>query len=246
MDPGGRRRARRRLADARFEMLELFRVGRPRRRSSTATSASRGLISVAQDDAAQGRADRAGRLAPGRRVHGPGALAQPVAGAVALRRRRARARHRPAAARAPRRRPGPTRRCSTTRSRRPRPRRRPATSPIVRPIFEPGDALFFDEMFLHQTGVGPVDAQPALRDRELVLRRARRSRRTTRRSRPGDGPTRYSHDPARWGASLAHSAELLLPCLDAAGARSVVEVGAYAGDLTRVLVELGAGARARA
>jgi len=50
----------------------------------------------------------------------------------------------------------------------------------------------------------------------------------------------YSHDPARWGASLAHSAELLLACLDAAGARSVVEIGAFAGDLTRVLVGWGA------
>jgi hypothetical protein len=46
----------------------------------------------------------------------------------------------------------------------------------------------------------------------------------------------YSHDPARSGASLAQSAELLLSCLDAASARSVVEVGAFAGDLTRVLV----------
>jgi methyltransferase family protein len=46
----------------------------------------------------------------------------------------------------------------------------------------------------------------------------------------------YLNDPDRWGTSLAHSAELMLPCLDAAGARSVVEVGAYAGDLTRVLV----------
>ena len=44
-------------------------------------------------------------------------------------------------------------------------------TPIVRPIFEPGDALFFDELCLHQTGVRPVDAEPALRDRELVLRR---------------------------------------------------------------------------
>jgi hypothetical protein len=49
-------------------------------------------------------------------------------------------------------------------------------------------------------------------------------------------PDPYSHDPARWGASLAQSAELLLPCLDAACSRSVVEIGAYAGDLTRVLV----------
>ena len=55
----------------------------------------------------------------------------------------------------------------------------------------------------------------------------------------------YSHDPARWGASLAHSAELLLPCLDAAGARSVVEIGAFAGDLTRVLVEWAAERGAR-
>jgi hypothetical protein len=27
-----------------------------------------------------------------------------------------------------------------------------ADVPIVRPIFEPGDALLFDELFLHQTG----------------------------------------------------------------------------------------------
>jgi Methyltransferase domain len=46
----------------------------------------------------------------------------------------------------------------------------------------------------------------------------------------------YEHDRARWGTSLAHTAELSLPCLDAAGARSVVEIGAYAGDFTRVLV----------
>jgi Methyltransferase domain len=46
----------------------------------------------------------------------------------------------------------------------------------------------------------------------------------------------YEHDPARWGTSMAHTAELSLPCLEAAGARSVVEVGAYAGDFTRVLV----------
>ena len=45
--------------------------------------------------------------------------------------------------------------------------------------------------------------------------------------------------------SLAQSAEIMLPCLDAAGARSVVEVGAFAGDLTRVLVDWAAGAGAR-
>jgi hypothetical protein len=36
---------------------------------------------------------------------------------------------------------------------------------------------------------------------------------------------------------MAQSAELMLPCLDAAGVRSIVEVGAFAGDLTEVLVE---------
>ena len=55
----------------------------------------------------------------------------------------------------------------------------------------------------------------------------------------------YAHDPARWGTSLAHTAELSLPCLDAAGARSVVEIGAYAGDFTRVLVAWAAGSGAR-
>jgi hypothetical protein len=29
-------------------------------------------------------------------------------------------------------------------------------TPIIRPIFEPGDALFFDEVFLHQTGSDPA------------------------------------------------------------------------------------------
>jgi hypothetical protein len=32
--------------------------------------------------------------------------------------------------------------------------------PIIRPIFEPGDALFFDEMFLHQTGSDPSMPKP--------------------------------------------------------------------------------------
>jgi hypothetical protein len=32
--------------------------------------------------------------------------------------------------------------------------------PIVRPIFEPGDALFFDELFLHQTGSDPAMPNP--------------------------------------------------------------------------------------
>ncbi len=44
---------------------------------------------------------------------------------------------------------------------------------------------------------------------------------------------------------MAQLTELLIPCLEAAGARSVVEVGAYAGDLTRVLVDWAAPRGAR-
>lgn len=47
----------------------------------------------------------------------------------------------------------------------------------------------------------------------------------------------YLSDSERWGFSLAHMAELIIPCLDAVKARSVAEVGAFAGDLTRVLAE---------
>jgi hypothetical protein len=44
-------------------------------------------------------------------------------------------------------------------------------------------------------------------------------------------------DPGRWGHSLGNLAELVFACLDAAAPRSLVEVGAYAGDLTRMLLE---------
>jgi len=54
----------------------------------------------------------------------------------------------------------------------------------------------------------------------------------------------YRNDPDRWGVSLAQMAEIMLPCLDAAGVRSIAEVGAFAGDLTRVLVAWGAGSGA--
>ena len=46
----------------------------------------------------------------------------------------------------------------------------------------------------------------------------------------------YENDPGAWGASLVNNAEILLGCLDRAGAKSVIEVGAYAGDLTRLLM----------
>jgi SAM-dependent methyltransferase len=51
----------------------------------------------------------------------------------------------------------------------------------------------------------------------------------------------FANDPGHWGASLANNAELMIGCLDATGARSVVEVGAYAGDLTGLLLEWAAG-----
>jgi hypothetical protein len=47
----------------------------------------------------------------------------------------------------------------------------------------------------------------------------------------------YLHDPLHWGASMVHHSEALLSSLNAVEAKSVAEVGAYAGDLTRVLVD---------
>ena len=44
---------------------------------------------------------------------------------------------------------------------------------------------------------------------------------------------------------MAHHAELMLPCLDATGAQLVVEIGAFAGDLTRLLADWAAGSGAR-
>ena len=55
----------------------------------------------------------------------------------------------------------------------------------------------------------------------------------------------YRNDPKRTGRSLLNNAELILGCLDAAGARSVVEVGALDGDLTELLLAWGAETGAR-
>ena len=44
-------------------------------------------------------------------------------------------------------------------------------------------------------------------------------------------------DPGRWGHSLGNLAELWLPVLDAVRPRSIVEIGAYAGDVTRILLD---------
>ena len=55
----------------------------------------------------------------------------------------------------------------------------------------------------------------------------------------------YLNDPGHWGASLATLAEVMIPCLDAVPARSVVEIGAYAGDLTGLLLQWAARSKAR-
>lgn len=55
----------------------------------------------------------------------------------------------------------------------------------------------------------------------------------------------YANDPTHWATSMAHHADLMIPCLDAVGAKSILEVGAFAGDLTRLLVEWAAQAGAR-
>jgi hypothetical protein len=64
-------------------------------------------------------------------------------------------------------------------------------------------------------------------------------------SRPSLDFDPYLNDPARWGVSMAQVTEIMLACLDAASVKSIAEIGAYAGDLTRVLVAWAAGADAR-
>src|ERR687898_716996 len=48
-------------------------------------------------------------------------------------------------------------------------------------------------------------------------------------------------DPEQSGYSLANLAEIMFPCLDAAEVRTLVEVGAYRGDLTREVLAWAAG-----
>jgi len=60
---------------------------------------------------------------------------------------------------------------------------------------------------------------------------------------PGD--SEHASDPERSGHSLANLWEILAACLDARGASSVAEVGAFAGDLTRRLLEWAAPTGAR-
>ena len=55
----------------------------------------------------------------------------------------------------------------------------------------------------------------------------------------------YQNDDRRWGHSLLTLSEVVAGCLDAAGAKSVAEIGAWAGDLTRFLLEWAEGTGAR-
>ncbi len=55
----------------------------------------------------------------------------------------------------------------------------------------------------------------------------------------------FANDPGAWSASLVNNAELLIGILDASGAKSVGEVGAYAGDLTGLLLDWAAETDAR-
>jgi hypothetical protein len=55
----------------------------------------------------------------------------------------------------------------------------------------------------------------------------------------------YDNDPGHWGASLATLSEILFACLDAVAPRSVIEVGAYAGDVTRLLLDWAAASGAQ-
>src|SRR5687767_14095162 len=52
-------------------------------------------------------------------------------------------------------------------------------------------------------------------------------------------------DPNKLGYSLANVAEILIDCLEAAGVRSVLEIGAYRGELTAELLDWAARSQAR-
>jgi SAM-dependent methyltransferase len=47
----------------------------------------------------------------------------------------------------------------------------------------------------------------------------------------------YADPVGGWCTSLSNVAEVMVPCLELADARSVIEIGAYSGDLTRLLAD---------
>jgi Methyltransferase domain len=63
------------------------------------------------------------------------------------------------------------------------------------------------------------------------------------KTRPKFDP--FLNDPTRWATSMRNHAEIMLACLDAVRAGSIVEVGAFAGDLTSLLLDWAADSGAR-
>lgn len=55
----------------------------------------------------------------------------------------------------------------------------------------------------------------------------------------------YADPPNSWATSMANMAEIMVGCLDATEAKLVAEIGAYAGDLTRLLADWAAQSDAR-
>ena len=103
--------------------------------------------------------------------------------------------------------------------------------------------VFFDEMCLHQTASEPSMPNPRYAIENWFFGgSAFPPEYVARRGLVAVGPVPQRSRTA--GASRWRSiAELMLPCLDAAGVRSVVEVGAFAGDLTRRAGRVGGGRR---
>jgi hypothetical protein len=58
-------------------------------------------------------------------------------------------------------------------------------------------------------------------------------------------PTNRVRDPNQWGYSLSNVREILIACLEARGARSVLEIGSYEGELTADLLDWAEGSGAR-
>ena len=95
------------------------------------------------------------RLAPGRRLpRSRRPHRQRLAGALALRCRRARPRHRPRRSTSSR--PAPKARSSTGRSDGPSSSEQPGRAASCGPVFDAGDTLLFDERNLHATACSPV------------------------------------------------------------------------------------------
>ena len=102
------------------------------------------------------------------------------------------------------------------------PREAAGDMPILRPVFEPGDALFFDELFLHQTASDPSMPNPRFAIESWFFG-ARRSRPTTRRSRSDRRrrPARAGSTPGSSGSDRAPAGGSASSTLVASGRAAV-------------------------